>query len=347
MAVALADSTAYVRELVAIGERAGLDAVGITSAEPLLRARAALVTRKAAGLAADMQFTYKNPTRSTTPAGLVKGARSVVVGARNYLEVAGQPAAHAAGDVARYAWRDHYGPLRDALGAVAAQLRGDGYRAVVVADENSMVDREIAHRAGIGWFGKNANLLLPGRGSWFVLGSVITDAPMPATSIEPVADGCGGCRRCFDGCPTGAIVAAGVVDANRCLAWLAQRGGTFPVEFREALGSRIYGCDDCQEVCPPNIRFGRSRPNAVVEPPVATVDLAWLLTASDDEILAGVGRWYIADRQPRWLRRNALIALGNLRPLAAGGRCLLERYAACPDEVLAEHARWALDRHLA
>ena len=291
-----------------------------------------------------MQFTYKNPNRSTEPGGLVRNARSVVVGARSYLEDDPEPRWAEVGRVARYAWRDHYASLRDALAQVAEQLRNDGYRAVVFADENAIVDREIAYRAGIGWFGKNANLLIPGRGSWFVLGSVVTDAPMPPSVPEPVADGCGGCRRCFDGCPTGAIIAAGVIDANRCLAWLAQRAGTFPLEHREALGTRIYGCDDCQEVCPPNIRFGRSR--AVVgEPPLDALSLDWLLTSSNDELVGRVGRWYLAERDPRWLRRNALLALGNVPSITAEQRGLLERYASGDDAILAEHAMWALKRH--
>ena len=125
----------------------------------------------------------------------------------------------------------------------------------MVADDNALVDREAAYRAGLGWYGKNANLLLPGEGSWFVLGSVVTDAPAaPPSRPRRCADGCGTCTRCLDGCPTGAIVAPGVVDARRCLAWLLQVEGAFPREHRVALGDRLYGCDDCQEVCPPNRR---------------------------------------------------------------------------------------------
>ena len=120
----------------------------------------------------------------------------------------------------------------------------------MVADDNALVDREAAVRAGLGWYGKNSNVLLPGAGSWFVLGTVITDAPLPSSSR--LSDGCGPCRRCLDGCPTGAIVAPGVVDARRCLAWLVQAPGSIPEDFRPAIGDRMYGCDDCQEVCPPN-----------------------------------------------------------------------------------------------
>src|SRR5690606_28594835 len=150
-------------------------------------------------------------------------------------------AGHAAprGRVARYARADHYGELRAALRAVAGELKAAGWRARVLADDNALVDREAAYRAGLGWYGKNANLLLPGRGSWFVLGSVVTDAPLARTA-EPVADGCGACTRCLDGCPTGAIVAPGVVDARRCLAWLLQVEGPFPREHRVVLGDRLY-----------------------------------------------------------------------------------------------------------
>src|SRR4029077_12823585 len=155
------------------------------------------------------------------------------------------------GRVARYARDDHYAPLRAALWAVAHHLRRHGWRAVVFADDNSLVDREAAYLAGLGWYGKNANLLLPGRGSWFVLGLGVTDAPLPTDTR--VADGCGSCRRCLDGCPTGAIVAPGVVDARRCLAWLVQSPGVFPRDTRAALGNRLYGCDECQEGGPPNI----------------------------------------------------------------------------------------------
>src|SRR5690606_1591912 len=160
--------------------------------------------------------------------------------------------------------------------------------------------REVAYLGGLGWFGKNANILMPGAGSFFVLGSVVTTAEYPVA--EPVADGCGGCRRCLDGCPTGAIVAPGTVDANRCLAWLVQKPGTFPVEYREALGDRLYGCDDCQTVCPPTVRKGlRIGPPPGAEPAEvqAWVDVLDLLEADDATLLERHGRWYLADRDPR------------------------------------------------
>jgi epoxyqueuosine reductase len=357
------DPHGYLTELTELGMGAGLDRVGVAPADVLVDTRRHLVERKAAGLHDTMQFTYRNPERSTDPARAVAGARAVIVGARSYLdpdtdvavEPEGDPVGGPVGRVARYAIDDHYGPLRVALNAVAGRLRSDGYRAIAFVDDNAMVDRAIAHAGGLGWFGKNANLLLPGAGSWFVLGSVVTDAPLP-TATTPVADGCGTCERCLHACPTGAIVAPGVIDARRCLSWLLQKSGDFPVEFREALGDRIYGCDDCQEACPPTVHLGHRVPRRDASHATSpsdthrtvplvhrTVSLVHLLTASDDELLHDFGRWYVADRDPRWWRRNALVVLGNVAdPGDVAVREVLHRYRSGIDDVLASHADWAL-----
>ncbi|HSB86786.1 MAG TPA: tRNA epoxyqueuosine(34) reductase QueG [Ilumatobacteraceae bacterium] len=333
----------YLHELVDIAGRHGVDPVGVCNADILERARAELVRRKIAGLTDGLQFTFKNPIRSTDPQRAVAGAQAVFVGARSYFldEPVAPPGPH--GRVARYAWVDHYAPLREGLRAVAARLRGDGWRAVVFADDNSIVDREVAHRAGIGWFGKNANLLVPGAGSWFVLGCVITTAPLPAPGTV-VDDGCGSCKRCLDACPTGAIIAPGVIDAGRCLAWMLQKPGVIDRHWRAAIGDRIYGCDDCQTVCPPNVRFaGRHRADAAtIEPWVSLVEV---LSVTDAELMSRWGRWYIADRDPRWVRRNALVALGNVgHGDDPAVRRVLGIYLASDDAVLRVHAVWAARR---
>jgi len=329
-------------ELRAVGLAAGLDVVEATSAEPFLEVRATLQSRKAAGLHGGMAFTYRSPTRSTDPGAAVAGAEALLVGARGYfVEGLDGPGPDRAGRVARYAWEDHYGHLRTGLAAMAAVLSEAGWRARVVADDNALVDRAAAHRAGIGWWGKNANLLLPKLGSWYVLGSVITDAPVAGTS-GAAPDLCGSCTRCLDGCPTGAITAPGVVDARRCLSWLLQAEGPFPPEHRVALGDRIYGCDECQEVCPPNRRTPRREPTGEEDP---WVDLLVLLDPDDDAVLARAGRWYIPRREVRYVRRNALVVLGNV----GDGRDpevaeVLRRHLAHDDPLLRGHAVWAARR---
>jgi epoxyqueuosine reductase len=227
---------------------------------------------------------------------------------------------------------------------VAGVLQAAGWQARVLADDNALVDREAAYRAGLGWYGKNTNLLLPGKGSWFVLGSVITDARLP--SDRPVADGCGTCARCLPACPTGAFISPGVLDARRCLAWLVQAPGVFPAEYRAALGDRIYGCDVCQEVCPVNLRAQKHDPPSPAEPgDEAVTGLLELLAAGDDELLAHFGRWYIPQRQPRYLRRNALLALGNSADGADSAViAVLRRALADPDALLRAHAVWAAAR---
>jgi epoxyqueuosine reductase len=336
-----------------VGISAGLDRIGVAPATVLHRALDALHTRRDAGLHDGMQFTYRNPERSTDPGAAVAGARSVIVGARSYAMATGDAAEPTdpgetperpgpAARVARYAWTDHYAPLREALRTVARQLRADGHRAVAFADDNSIVDREVAWAAGLGWFGKNANLLLPGGGSYFVLGCVITTAELPP-SAAPAPDGCGSCTACIGACPTGAIVAPGTIDARRCLAWVLQKPGIIPPELRIAIGDRLYGCDDCQEACPPTVRLEvRHRRAGPAEP---LVPVLGLLRADDETLLAAHGRWYLADRDPRWWRRNALVVLGNVGdPDDPDVVAELRRHLCHQDPMLRAHAVWAAAR---
>lgn len=324
----------------------GVEHVGVASADVLMEARTALHQRIEAGLHDGMGFTFRNPERSTDPMRAVPGARSVIVAARSYLasDDPTRPGGGPHARVGRYAWVDHYAPLRSALRSVARSIRRADERAVAFADDNSMVDRAIAHRAGLGWFGKNANLLLPGLGSWFVLGSIVTTAVYDADAAV-VADGCGTCTRCIDGCPTGAIVAPGVIDAARCLSWILQKPGTMPVEWRSLVGDRIYGCDDCQDVCPISVRLGRRATIELEDSSGAWVDALALLEGDDDWIAGRYAHWYVADRDYRWVRRNALVVVGNVgEPDDTRCRQVLDRYRSGPDPVLAEHAAWALDR---
>lgn len=375
--VPLAPDAEVLRDL---GRAAGLDRVGFASAVAFPDVRDLLVRRRAEGRHGGMAFTYRNPERSADPARILASARTLVVGARAYPSApAAVPAdLRARGPlarVARYATADHYAALRAGLDVIADRLRADGWQARVVADDNALVDRAAAHRSGIGWYGKNASILIDGVGSWFVLGSVVTDAPIPVHT-EPTAPaaGCGSCTRCLDRCPTGAIVEPGVVDARRCLAWLVQAEGPFPVEHRVALGDRLYGCDECQEVCPPAARTARlehdppgraapagepAEPGAPGEPaerlderghrsdaPGAWVAVLDLLAASDADLLDRFGRWYIPRREPRYLRRNALVVVGNAAAVPATPDVIqvLARYVADPDPILRGPALWAARR---
>ena len=251
--------------------------------------------------------------------------------------------------VAAYAQRDYYADLRSALEEIAKRLRDDGHEALVVADDNALMDREAARRAGLGWYGKNTCLLIPRKGSRFVLGSVITTAEFAPS--KPIDRTCGTCSLCQQACPTGALDTAGQLDARRCLAWLLQAEGIFPREYRAALGNRFYGCDDCQDVCPINSleeRLGENRratahlflnsdrelarkrhavprlPRATQETSCGTVQenldcapVLDVLKLTDEELMDRYGSFYIARRQPRYLRRNALLVLANAAPLEA------------------------------
>jgi epoxyqueuosine reductase len=327
---------------------AGITHVGVTTTEVLVEARADLFRRREAGLHGDMGFTYRDPERSTDPLRAVPGARSVIVAAKPYLTNDDAPAPGAGAGpharVGRYAWVDHYAPLRAALREVCRDIRRADHRAVAYADDNSLVDRAVAHRAGLGWYGKNANLLLPGAGSWFVLGSIVTTAEYEANG-QPTPDGCGTCERCVDACPTGAIIAAGVIDANRCISWILQKPGSIADEFRRAIGDRIYGCDDCQDACPISVRLGRRNTIGLDPDADAWVDAIELLDATDEWIDARYGHWYVTDRDFRWVRRNALVVIGNVGDAHDERvRRVVEHYRAHIDPILAEHADWAAER---
>ena len=348
--------------LAGIGRAAGLCAVGVCRAEPFDEVAAVLHERKRAGLHGGMQFTYRNPDRSADPSRLVPGAAALVVGALEFEADASDPPEEGGpyARVAAYARSDHYTALRAGLEAMAEPLRAAGHRAVVSADANGLVDRAAAHRAAIGWWGKNSNILVPEVGSLVVLGAVVTDAPIaPQDPDSGVADGCGSCHQCLDGCPTGAIIAPGTVDARRCLAWLVQTDGVFDPDYRVALGDRIYGCDDCSDVCPPNrvrVRLTRrARPHpdplaGVNESSLSVAAGAWvpvldMLDAGDDALMAGFGRWYIPRREPRYLRRNALVVLANVgEPSDPRVRAAVDRSLRDDDPLIRAHAVWCARR---
>lgn len=324
-------------ELRSIAESAGCAGFGICSVEPFDDVADTMAERDRSGFRAGLTFTYADPAAATDVRRSFPWARFLVVLAHGYLPEAGSSrvAPPGTGRIARFATDDHYRPLRAALAAVAEALTGLGHRAEPLCDDNRLVDRAAAVRSGVAWWGKSTMALTPGHGPWVLLGSVATDAALPAT--EPMQRTCGTCDACLPACPTGALTAAGVLDARRCLAHLLQARGDIPIELRTAVGSRIYGCDDCLDACPPGARAADA---AVAVRGV--VDLIAFLEASDEELLERHAHFYIPGRKPRYLRRNALVALGN-NP-AKGAHRILARYLHDPDPMLRRHAAWALGR---
>ena len=338
----VSDLQRYTDSITRLGLEAGAAFVSVAPADVMHRAREVLVARKSAGLNDTMEFTYRNPERSTDPKRALGEAKAVIVAALPYGSDTPASPSGPHGSIAQYAREDYYEKLSSALRVMRDKLRKDGFRALDFVDDNSMVDRESAWLGGLGWFGKNANLLIRGAGSMVVLGSVVTTAPLKVQrDVEP--DGCGSCRVCIDACPTAAIVDDGVIDARRCLSWLLQKPGVFPVEFRSALGDRLYGCDDCQETCPENVRLLPTRRMAAQSD--SWVPILDVLDEDDESLGRRVQRWYVPGRDVKVVRRNALVVLGNVGDSAnVSVRRTVERYLRHDDEILRAHAVWAARR---
>jgi epoxyqueuosine reductase len=316
-------------DVLRLGEELGLDALGVARAEAYTETERHIRERRARGLFGGMKFTMARPEESCHPERLLPGARSVVSAALCYWQPEA-PLAPGQGRLARYTWADHYETLRERLDALGRRL-GGSYR--VLVDANQHVDREAAARSGVGFYGKNTMLITRRHGSWIVLGTLVTDVDLDPT--PPLEADCGACRLCIDACPTGALDDPGTVDATRCLSYWTQAPAPIPEPYRAELGPQVYGCDICQDVCPWN--RGVEKRRAHLEPSDAGhVDLVAWLEADGRELVSEYDRLYVPRNDPRWLRRNALVALGNTGTPEHVE--LLERFA---DD---EHARWAVEQ---
>ena len=326
-------------ELSRLAADVGLDVVGAAPAEPYEATERHIRERRERGLFADMRFTMAHPEVSCHPELLLEGARTVVSAALCYY-APGPVTGGDEGRLPRYAWRDVYADLRARLTELGERL-GGAYR--VLVDANDHVDREGAVRAGIAFYGKNTLAITRRFGSWVVLGTLVTDLeiePSPALELD-----CGSCRLCIDACPTGALDEPGVLDSTKCLSYWTQAPEPIPEGYRAELGDSVYGCDICQDVCPWNRGIERRRqdvaPPADATPVVSLVD--WLERAGD-ELVAEVDRLYVPRNDARWLRRNALVAAGNVgTPELVPA---VERYVGDDDPILHETAVWALERLL-
>ena len=324
-------------ELERLAQELDLDVVGAAPASAYDDTERHIRERKARGLFADMRFTMAQPDVSCHPEKLLAGARTVVSAAHCYYTPE-PPLEAGEGRLPRYTWYDGYAVLRERLNALGRRLGGE-YR--VLVDANQHVDREAAARSGVGFYGKNTLLITRRHGSWVVLGTLVTTAEIEAT--PPLELDCGSCTLCIEACPTGALDEPGVLDSTKCLSYWTQAPAPIPEEYREKLEAQVYGCDICQDVCPWNrgIEKRRSddRPGDGIEPHVRLAD--WL-RADGPELSRRYERLYVPKNDPRYLRRNALVALGNTG--CEDDAALAEPFLAAEDELLREQAHWALTR---
>jgi epoxyqueuosine reductase len=252
----------------------------------------------------------------------------------------------AKGVVARYARHADYHtvlapPLRELAEAVN-RAGGPGTRSLAYTDTGPILERDLAQRAGIGFIGKHTGLIRPGGGNWFFLAEILTTLKLPPD--EPEQNRCGSCARCIPACPTGAIIAPFQLDARRCISYLTiELRGSIPVEYRSAIGNRIFGCDDCLAVCPWN-RFARDGAilRAHARPDLETPDLEGLLGLTESDFRQRFRDTPLWRTKRRGLLRNVCVALGN----SGDARALpaLERAARDLDPLIAEHAQWACER---
>jgi len=334
------------------GRELGFTGVGISNTD-LTHAEPGLLSWLEKGFHGDMEYMARHGLLRARPAELVPGTVSIIAVRMDYMPpLAAVPRQVLAdpnkGYVSRYALgRDYHKVLRQRLQKLAdrlrEKLRGTGHALIYRAftDSAPVLETVVAEKAGLGWKGKHSLLLSREAGSWFFLGELFTNLPLPEDA--PVAPHCGRCTACIDICPTGAIVADGVVDARRCISYLTiELDGSIPVAFRRAIGNRIYGCDDCQLVCPWN-RFAKHseevdfRARHGLDNPDLLALFAWDETQFNERMAGSAIRRIGFER---W-QRNIAIALGNA-PYNEAIVQALENRLANASPLLREHIEWAL-----
>jgi epoxyqueuosine reductase len=343
---------AMIRNLLSARARAlGFADIGITGVA-LEQDERHLNAWLAAGRHGQMHYMVRHGAKRSRPAQLLPGTIRVISARMDYWPGAAQAAPavlneRSLGYVSRYALgRDYHRLMRKALQQLAdylaALVRPHGHR--VYADSAPVLEKALARNAGLGWIGKHTNLIARHAGSYFFLGEIYTDLDLPLD--EPASAHCGSCTACLPACPTGAIVAPWQLDARRCISYLTiELHGPIPVELRAALGNRIYGCDDCQLVCPWN-RYARdaSHTDFKVRHGLDAPRLAELFGWSEEQFLARMRGSAISRLGfERWLR-NIAVALGNA-PASVEVLAALEARRADASPLVREHVRWALARH--
>jgi len=310
------------------------------------------------GAHGEMNYMARGEEKRNDPQKLLPGARSVLVFALNYFQgvepgmsptsnriaagtVASTPAA--TGRIARYAWGDDYHTVISAkLDKIDNFLREFGGTQKCYVDTGPVLERDHAAQAGIGWHGKSTMLIDERLGTWFFLAEILTTLELPAD--PPVRDRCGNCQRCITACPTGAITTPHKLDARRCISYLTiELKGSIPLEFRALIGGRIFGCDDCLDACPWN-RFAKVSRESAFSARKSTIDFALrdYLKLTEAEFGNLFRNSPIKRIKRRGFLRNVCVALGNVGD--ESDLPLLEQAAADAEPLIAEHARWAVDR---
>ena len=336
-------STAELRErLVCFAHDIGFDSCRIAPCtEPAHAAEFRAWLRD--GEHGEMNYMQRGEEKRCDPQKVLPGARSIVVLALNYFQGNGvrrDAAIAKTCTIARYAWGEDYHEVIEAkLNKIDQFLRGFGGQQKYYVDTGPILERDHAARAGIGWHGKNTMLIDERLGTWFFLAELLTTLELPPD--QPVADRCGTCERCIAACPTGAITAPHQLDARRCISYLTiELKGSIPVELRPLIGDRIFGCDDCLDVCPWN-RFAQVSHEAAFSARESTgKSLRDYLELSDPEFRVLFKNSPIKRVKRRGFLRNVCVALGNVGD--ASDIPALERAATDPEPLLAEHAEWAI-----
>jgi epoxyqueuosine reductase len=316
----------------------GFDACGITSAEPAQHA-AFYEQWAAAGKAGEMQWLTREPERRGNPGKVLAGARSIIVVGLNYWQ--SQPKGR--GRIARYALgEDYHHMLLEKLAALTDEITACGASAKVYVDTGPVLEKPLAARAGVGWQGKSTMLIHPKMGPWLMLGEIITTLELQPDA--PQRDHCGSCSKCITACPTGAITAPYQLDARRCIAYLTiELKGSIPEELRPLIGDRVYGCDECLDVCPWN-RFAQTTREARFLAPKNDQEtrdpLHALLEISQAEFKRRFARSPILRVKRRGLLRNVCVVLGNIGTVE--DLPALRRAEDHEEPLVREHAAWAV-----
>jgi epoxyqueuosine reductase len=330
----------------------GFDACRFTTAEPP-SSGPKFQSWLEAGRHGEMAYLARNAHKRVAPGEVLHGARTIIVLAASYhhsdasRETAclGDVAKGNLGEVARYAqYTDYHDVLGEGLRKLTGyldELGGAGTRSLWYVDTGPLLERDLAQRAGLGFVGKHTNLISRELGNWLFLAEILTTVELAPD--DPEKNRCGSCVRCLTACPTGAITAPFDLDARRCISYLTiELKGSIPVEFRPAIGRRIYGCDDCLAVCPWN-RFAKAG-RAMMDharPDLGTPDLLELLSLDDAEFKQRFAGTPMLRTKRRGILRNVCVALGNAGDVSA--LPALQRACSDSEPLIAEHARWAVN----